>query len=242
MKENGDEVRGKDRGLHIDDIIKQCIQAKKDIGGKASALIKMATGQKAGWKKVEKIMRAQKTLRSEKHFPVSKEIHEKFRQICDTQAEKKNKQFSKLVFYNHNEPITDRDMQSPEAFRFYAENKRDFGLPLKGISIGSKNKHRKRMSYDYEISPEDTILQDIYEFNAKHRSVKRVVELPKVKEKTKHIQKESQELNPDLNPRNKIIVAELKKLEPMRHDRNLLNKLSKMIGRSTKIISNNKLI
>ncbi|OMJ77129.1 hypothetical protein SteCoe_23355 [Stentor coeruleus] len=133
------------------------------------------------------------------------------------------------------------DVNNQEAFKFFAANKRGFGAPLKELPTELKRFNNKRSSCEMEISPEETILQDIYAIKSKSISP------PKVIKKSKKILTDRKIKRIDLldeeekikNPRNKIIFAEMKKLNPINHKSIQLKRKNKLLNSIAKLEEEN---
>ncbi|OMJ88131.1 hypothetical protein SteCoe_9946 [Stentor coeruleus] len=225
----------------IDNIINECTKTKRDIVHNVSRISKQFVTQKTGWKNIEKIIKEKQSPIKNKFFNVSQEIHDKFRKICESQINIKAKRLSKLIVCDYKEHITDVDINNQEAFRFFAANKRGFGAPLKEISTELKRFNNKRSSCDIEISPEETILQDINAIRSKNLSPPKTIKKPKKvitdrKIKRMGLLDEDEKIK---NPRNKIVFAEMKKLDPINHKSLQLKRKNKLLNSIAKLEEEN---
>ena len=205
--------------LRIDKIIKECSIAKKEITGNFSKINKQLSSQRSGWKNMENYLKSHQAIKSSNGLGVSKEIHEKFKKICDKQLDTRTRKLSKFLVLTKNEQITDRELNDTETLKFFLANKRSFGSPMKEILFSPKKKCKVR-SCEISINPEETILQDIHAIRAKQYADKRALIVKKKKTLKNKIEKklnaeENEMKYSQMSSKNKLIFKEMKKIDPV---------------------------
>lgn len=216
--------------LKLDKIIKECLVAKKEITGNFSKINKQLYSQRSGWRHMENFLKSQQALKSTNGLGVSKEIHEKFKKICDNQLDTRTRKLSKFLVLTKNETISDRELNDTETLKFFLANKRSFGSPVKEILFSPQKKCKVR-SCEISINPEETILQDIHAIRAKQYADKRMLIKKKKTFKNKIEKKLNAEENElkysQMSSKNKLIFREMKKIDPV--NSNFFNKRRNLI-------------
>jgi hypothetical protein len=200
---------------NLERIIKNCINTKQEIIQNTNQLKKQLTKNKKVWKSVEDLF-SQNTLQT-KSRPSHKneEIHQKFQEICNNRNLEKEKKLSKLLVFNKNNQITDKDISTQEALKFLAANKRKFGSPLSNISIKPKRSDQNRKSMDFDCNLEESILRDIYAMKSKPISLEKSFSVAKPAKLFLKVNDFEEKIS-EMNSRNKFIYSEMKKLDPLR--------------------------
>jgi hypothetical protein len=188
--------------------------------------------QRSGWKSVQNYLKEHQNIKQDHGLTSSKELHDKFKAICDKQTDQRARKMSKFLIFNKEEPITDRDLIDQDTLKFFSVNKRSFGSPVPEILYSNRKRPKKVQSCDISINPEETILQDIFALRAKQfqKSQKKSKAIRRVKKSTEFaIDEEAEIAISELNAKNKIIYKEMKKINPVnsniymrKRNRNLL--------------------
>lgn len=223
--------------LKLDKIIKECQETKKELTGNFVKINKQLYSQRSGWKHMESYLKSHKNVKSAVGLGVTNDIHKKFREICDKQLDSRTRKMSKFLIRTNNESITDKELIDNETLKFFLANKRGFGSPVKKILYSPQKKDKVR-SCDISINPEETILKDIFAIKASHLSHKKSLFTKRKKlKKSPHERKPHAEENEPkllkLNTKNKLILKEMKKIEPInlnlftKRDNKLFSSMSK---------------
>lgn len=199
--------------IKVDDLITRCEETKKEISSDVQKINKQFLYQRKGWKKISQNLSNNSISKNSKILTVSEEIHQKFKEIYETQINDKAQRLSKYLIYKKNEVINDSDLSNQEIVRFFSNNKREFGLPLKFISYFPKKKKMRIKSFGGTVDPEETILQDIQAFMSKNSKSR--VTPSKGNNFEKSLTEESEVNIKDLSLRNQIALKEMKKLKPI---------------------------
>ena len=214
----------------LDKIIDSCTNAKKDILEDMSKMNKNVKSHQIAWKSMENIFKQKNESVMKYKIPLG--IQEKCKKMHESQVINKKKRLSKLLVYNDKDHITDSDLMNQEALQFFLANRREFGSPLKDISV-EPQKPMNRKGLTFILSPEEIILNDIQEIRSKKSSPSKSRKLSPIKvEKLGHqvlsITKESLK---GMSLRSKFIFSELKKINPKNFRTQVVNKkIDKMIS------------
>ena len=229
------------KAYDLDKIINQCTHAKKEILTNMNKITKNVKSHQNAWKSMENILKKKNESILKYKLPIEKEMHEKFKQMYESQITDKKRRLSKLLVYNEKDHITDSDLMNQEAMQFILANRREFGSPMKNISIEPTKIISSRKSLNFDLSPEEIILQDIQEIRSKKSSPKKITKLSpiKLKKKLKKTVNITEDSLKEMNPRNKFIFSELKKIDPKTFRNPITNKrIDNMISSIQRIQQN----
>lgn len=216
-KKSNSEARFESNKQSLDKIMRKCTLAKREITIHGKKITKKVKEYHNAWKSMENILTQKNPEILPPRKPLEQEIHKKFHEIYEIHATEKKNRLSKLLVYSENNYITDKDMKESETFEFFAANRREFGSPLKEITIEKKKSQRKKHNSEVFFSIEQHVLKEIEEMRSKQTSpTKSVVKLSPIKmNKNESGEKKLYEVEmKQMSKRNQFIFGELKKINP----------------------------
>jgi hypothetical protein len=229
--------------IKVDSLITKCEETKKEISSDVQKIKKQYFSQKFDWKQISKNLSDHSFPKNSNFQTVSEEIHQKIREIYRTQINEKALRMSKFLVYRKNEAINDSDLANQEIIKFFSNNRREFGSPLKEISYHFSKRKPKVKSFSGTVNPEETILQDIQTIMMKNS---RNYPLKKQNNSFEACQTEPCEFHiKDLSLKNQIALKEMKKLKPIPNvnfgvrKKEFLKNLHEKLSKSTMLIKKN---